>query len=91
MTSFTRPAALTPRVWVGLGVAVAVVIVFVALWPGFGASPKPFFHGSKPAYESVEDLGMNADLVVVGVVGAVIARQVEETTDLPFAYCEFFR
>ena len=43
VTSFTRPAALTPRVWVGLGVAVAVVIVFVALWPGFGASPNPFF------------------------------------------------
>jgi hypothetical protein len=73
----------------GLGAAVAVVVVFVALWPGFSASPKPFFHGSKPAYESVEDLGGKADLVVVGVVGDVVARQAEETTDLPFVYISF--
>jgi hypothetical protein len=37
----------------------------------------------------LEELGRTADLVVVGVVGEVVLRKVEETTGLPFTYLEF--
>jgi hypothetical protein len=71
-----------------LGLSLIALVLSVALWPESDRGPI-LIEGSGPVFESIESLADEADLVVIGVVGGVTLRKIEESTDLPFVYYDF--